>query len=273
MAVWVVLAVSGCARTLPEELESPRPPSAPAVAAAPEPVACVTAPIVLNGSRRHRRIALTFDACTTRRNEYDERIIRTLRETNTPATLFIGGGWAEANARLLQELALHPGFEFGNHTFSHVHMPQVKEDTRVLEELQRTQRAVYDLTGRVPRYFRPPFGEVDARVAWLASRAALTTINFDLPSGDPDENTTAPRVVDWVLKKASPGGIVVMHMNRKRFPTAEALPAVIKGLRQRGFELVTVGELLERPEDAPGPTCVPPPAPTAERPLLAEVIP
>ncbi|MET0406648.1 MAG: polysaccharide deacetylase family protein [Cystobacter sp.] len=271
VSVVLGLVVGGCAWTPPEEPEAAPPPPAPAEPSAPEPVACVTAPIVTNGSRRHMRIALTFDACTTHKNEYDERVIQTLLDTNTPATLFIGGGWAQANTRRMRELALNPDFEFGNHTFTHAHMPLVKDDARALDELQRTQRAVYDLTGQIPRYFRPPFGEVNERVAWIASQAALTTINFDLPSGDPDGTTTPKRVVDWVLKKASPGSIVVMHMNHRHFPTAEALPSIIRGLRKRGFELVTVGTLME---DTSGSACRLPPAPPApERPLFAEVIP
>ncbi|PTL80648.1 polysaccharide deacetylase family protein [Vitiosangium sp. GDMCC 1.1324] len=263
----VALATSACAWIPPAEPEPPLPPEKKAPPPE-EPTACLTAPIVTNGSRSRMRIALTFDACSTHKNEYDERVIRTLLETGTPATLFIGGGWALANPRRVQELAQYPDFELGNHTFSHPNMPKVKDDRKVLEELQRTQQVVYDLTGRIPKYFRPPFGEVDRRVAWLASQAALTTINFDLPSGDPDETVTPKRLVDWVLRKASPGGIVVMHMNHKRFPTAEALPEVIKGLRKRGFELVTVGTLLE---DTTWPMCRPTDEP--ERAMVAEVIP
>lgn len=261
------LATSACAWIPPPEPETPaertaKPPE-------PEPLpACQTAPIVTNGSRDRMRIALTFDACSTHDNEYNERVINTLLETGTPATLFIGGRWALANPQRLQELAQYPDFELGNHTFTHPHMPQVKDDAKMLDELQLTQRAVYDLTGHIPRYFRPPFGEVDSRVAWIASKAHLVTLNFDLPSGDPDETVTAKRLVDWVLKKASPGGIVVMHMNHKRFPTAEALPDIIKGLRKRGFELVTVGTLLE---DHSWPACRPSEEP--ERPVVARVIP
>ncbi|QRK04439.1 polysaccharide deacetylase family protein [Archangium violaceum] len=261
------LVTSACAWVPSTEPEAPLPreQQAPVVQ---EPTASVTAPIVTNGSRNRMRIALTFDACSTHKNEYDERVIRTLVETGTPATLFIGGGWALANPGRVQELAQYPGFEFGNHTFSHPHMPRVKDDRKVLEELQRTQRVVYDLSGRIPKYFRPPFGEVDLRVAWIASQAALTTINYDLPSGDPDRSITPKRLVDWVLRQASPGGIVVMHMNHKRFPTAQALPDVIKGLRKRGFELVTVGTLLE---DDTWPTCMPSEEP--ERPVVANFIP
>ncbi|WP_218920878.1 polysaccharide deacetylase family protein [Melittangium boletus] len=263
-----VFTLGACSWTPPEEESTPPAREEVRAPEPPAPTACRTAPIVTNGSRQRMRIALTFDACTTRRNEYDERVIQTLLETSTPATLFIGGGWAQANPKRMQELAQYPGFEFGNHTFTHAHMPQVKDDARMLEELQGTQRIVYELTGRIPRYFRPPFGEVDSRVAWIASQAGLTTLNFDLPSGDPDGTTTVKRVVDWVLKKAAPGSIVVMHMNHKKFPTAAALPEIIKGLRKRGFELVTVATLLE---DAEWPTCKPSDAP--ERTLVAEVIP
>ncbi len=263
----VALTTSACAWIPPPEPDTLPAPTEEAPAP-PEPTACQTAPIVTNGSRQRMRLALTFDACSTRHNEYDERVIRTLLETSTPATLFIGGGWALANPRRVQELAQYPDFEFGNHTFSHPHMPEVKNDGKVLEELQKTQRILYELTGRVPKYFRPPFGEVDMRVAWLASQAALTTINYDLPSGDPDDKVTAKRLVDWVVRSANPGGIVVLHMNHKRFATAEALPEMIKGLRKRGFELVTVGTLLE---DTSWPACLPTPEP--ERPVVAEVIP
>ncbi len=262
----VALATSACVWTPPEEPEAP--PQEEKAPAPPEPTACLTAPIVTNGSRNRMRVALTFDACSTRHNEYDERVIRTLVETGTPATLFIGGGWALANPGRLEELAQYPDFEFGNHTFSHPHMPEVKDDQKVLEELQRTQQVVYDLTGHIPKYFRPPFGEVDRRVAWLASKAALVTLNYDLPSGDPDTNITTSQLVNWVVRKASPGGIVVLHMNHKRFATAAALPGIIKGLRKRGFELVTVGTLLE---DNTWPTCQPSEEP--ERPVVAEVIP
>ncbi|HEY6003521.1 MAG TPA: hypothetical protein VIV57_11655 [Anaeromyxobacter sp.] len=75
-------------------------------------------------------------------------------------------------------------------------------------------------------------------------------MEYDLPSGDPDAHATKDALVRWVLREARPGSIVVMHVNHPRFHTAEALPEIVDGLRARGFELVTVGELL-RPERPP----------------------
>ena len=101
------------------------------------------------------------------------------------------------------------------------------------------------MTGKTPRYFRPPYGEVDERVAKLAAPAGLVTIQYDIPSGDPDPGLSPQRIARCVLRDAKGGSIIVFHMNRNGVHTAEALPEIIEGLRKKGFSLVTVGELLQ----------------------------
>jgi peptidoglycan-N-acetylglucosamine deacetylase len=224
-----------------------QPPALPPVA--PE--------VVAHGSRGVRAVALTFDACSTRDvSQYDERITRELLASHTPATIFLGGSWAAEEAAHVRELASHPElFELENHTFTHPHMPAVKDDARVRQELLRTQAEVQALTGRVPRFWRPPYGEYDARVVKFAAELGLTTIEYDLASGDPDQHATKERLVEWVLRKVQPGSIVVMHINHRRFHTSEALPGILQGLRARGYQLVTVGELLRESHGDP----IPPP--------------
>ncbi len=101
------------------------------------------------------------------------------------------------------------------------------------------------MTGKRPRYFRPPFGEVDERVAALAAKAGLVAIQYDIASGDPDPGLSAERIEHGVVAQARSGSIVVFHMNRNGVHTGDVLPVVVKELRQRGYELVTVGELLK----------------------------
>ncbi len=218
-----------------------------AAAAAPPapPLAPVTPEVVAHGRRDRKEVALTFDACSTRDvSKYDARVTRELLAANAPATIFLGGSWAKEEAAQVKELASHPQFELGDHTYTHPHLPKLKDDARIRAELARTQAEVKALTGQTPRFFRAPYGEYDDRVVRIAAELGLTTIEYDLPSGDPDAHATKDRLVHWVLSQAKPGSIIVMHINHVRFHTAEALPDIITGLRRRGFTLVTVGQLV-----------------------------
>ncbi len=118
----------------------------------------------------------------------------------------------------MKALASHPQFELANHTYTHPHLPAVKDDARIRAELVRTQAEVKALTGQTPRFFRPPYGEYDQRVVRIAAELGLTTIEYDLPSGDPDAHATKERLVHWVLSQAKPGSIVVMHINHAEIP-------------------------------------------------------
>jgi peptidoglycan/xylan/chitin deacetylase (PgdA/CDA1 family) len=202
-------------------------------------------PIIEHGRRDSQNIALTFDACpTTLPDEYDEKVIEVLLREKTPATLFLSGRWVEKNRDKTLFLANQPQFEIANHTFWHPHLLE-KDDDRILRELKRTQTIIRKITGTSPKYFRPPFGEVDERVAMLAAKAALVTVEYDIASGDPDPGLSPRRIIRSILRNAKGGSIIVFHMNRKGVHTAEVLPDVIDGLRKKGFHLVTVGELLK----------------------------
>lgn len=198
-----------------------------------------------HGPRTGHQVALTFDACTTTREAtpFDPRIPKTLRSLHAPATFFVGGGWAAKEQPELTALSKDPLFEIANHAFHHPHLTRLDEKG-IREELARTQDEIAAVTGRSPTLFRAPYGELDARVVKVATSLGLTTIEYDLPSGDPDPRASKKRLVDWVVGSARPGSIVVLHVNHPRFHTAEALPDIIAGLRSRGFELVTVGDLL-----------------------------
>jgi peptidoglycan-N-acetylglucosamine deacetylase len=229
---------------LPYELPLPGvKPAPPLPAVAPE--------VVRHGPRRKKRIALTFDACATQGpSQFDERVIRTLINLQVPATLFLGGKWMEEHPDETVELANHPQFELGNHTYLHPHLPR-ESDERVREEFVRTQDMLYTLTDRRATLFRAPYGELDARVAGLGAEAGMIAIQYDLASGDPDRRVSTKRLIDYVTDQAKNGSIVVMHMNGRGWKTAEALPRIVLRLRKKGYKFVTVSELLGRPPAPP----------------------
>jgi len=234
---------------LPPPSEPPLLPTAHHPSGAPllkplPPLQPVPAEVIIRPEGAGRRVALTFDACSTLdRSFYDDRITRALVGTRTPATLFISGRWAETHLRQMRVLSEIPLFEIANHSYIHPHMTEVPQE-RQREELLWTQQILFSLTGKLPRFFRPPYGEVDSELALVAAQNGLRTVEYDFPSGDPDKHVTRERLVAWVLAKARPGSIVVMHMNRRGWHTAEALPDIIAGLRAKGFVLSQVGEMV-----------------------------
>lgn len=217
--------------------------SAPALAA-------VAPQVVRHGPRRKKKIALTFDACSTQGpSKFDAGVIRALISMQVPATLFLGGNWMEEHPDETIELARYPQFELANHTYLHPHLPR-ESDERVREELRRTQDMLYTLTGRTTKLYRAPYGELDERVARLAAEEGLISIQYDLASGDPDPRISGKRLMEYVTAAARNGSIVVMHMNGRGWRTAEALPRIIHRLRKKGYKLVTVSELLGLPPQA-----------------------
>lgn len=210
-------------------------------------LAAVAPQVVRHGPRRKKKIALTFDACSTQGpGKFDEGVIRTLISMQVPATLFLGGNWMEEHPDETIELARYPQFELANHTYLHPHLPR-ESDERVREELRRTQDLLYTLTGRTTKLYRAPYGELDARVARLAAEEGLISIQYDLASGDPDPRISSKRLMEYVTDTAKNGSIVVMHMNGRGWRTADALPRIIHRLRKNGYKLVTVSELLGMP--------------------------
>jgi peptidoglycan/xylan/chitin deacetylase (PgdA/CDA1 family) len=175
-------------------------------------------------------------------------VIEVLLVEKVPATLFMSGRSLEKNAEKTKLLASKPQFEIAAHSYYHPHMME-KSDDRDMRELKRTQALIKKVTGKTPRYFRPPYGEADERVVKLAAQEGLVTVQYDIASGDPDPTLSASRIVRVVLREAKGGSIIVFHMNGNGVHTAEALPQIIEGLRNKGFTLVTVGELLK--EDKP----------------------
>jgi peptidoglycan/xylan/chitin deacetylase (PgdA/CDA1 family) len=233
-------------------LASPRLPihtdtiAGPAIVAArelppPEPVEPV---VIQHGPRNIKALALTFDACSTDDpSRYDERITPILIRSGTPATFFLGGKWMQELPEQTKELASNPLFEIGNHSYLHPHLTRVS-DERVREELISTQKIIDSLTGTRATLFRPPFGEHDTGVVRIAASLGLRTVQFDLASGDPDLAISKERLIDYVSSMARSGSIIVMHINRKGWHTAEALPEILARLRRRGFVFMTVSDLL-----------------------------
>jgi peptidoglycan-N-acetylglucosamine deacetylase len=201
--------------------------------------------LITHGDRTTYMVALTFDICQAEGeiSGYDAEIVRVLIEHNVSATFFLGGAWIRDHPENAQELASNPLLELGNHSWSHADFSEI-DAQKMYQEIQLAQEQLANLTGRQNYLFRLPYGFYTEDALDFIGENGLHTIQWDVVSGDPDPNITAPVMVDWVLQQVQPGSIIIMHANGRGWHTAEALPDIIKSLRAQGYTLVKVSNLL-----------------------------
>jgi peptidoglycan-N-acetylglucosamine deacetylase len=198
------------------------------------------------GVHSEKEVALSFDACpTSGKNHFNKAIATILLETKTPATVFLSGRWVMEDSTATRLLASDSLIEFGNHSYTHPHLTRMPID-KVRKELERTQKIVADLTGQTPFLFRAPYGEYNDTLISTAKELGLATVQFDVESGDPDSTFTAPRLIKWVTKETRNGSVIIMHINNRGWHTAQALPTIIQFLRDKGYKLVKVSDLMKK---------------------------
>jgi peptidoglycan/xylan/chitin deacetylase (PgdA/CDA1 family) len=99
------------------------------------------------------------------------------------------------------------------------------------------------MTGKKPLLIRMPNGDFDKRVLSIANNLGYSVIQWDTDSQD-WTNPGTDVIVNNVLSKAHPGDIVLMHASDSSKETHLALPVIIEKLRSKGYEFVTVSELI-----------------------------
>jgi peptidoglycan/xylan/chitin deacetylase (PgdA/CDA1 family) len=203
----------------------------------------VAVPIVSACPEEGRRmLALTFDDGPSPNTA---AVLDVLEAHGGRGTFFVLGESIERDphhAELLRRAAA-AGHEVGNHTYSHPHLGELDE-TALRTELDRTTALIEQHTGGPPQTVRCPYGDDEERVSRVVAGTTMAAVIHW--SVDPEDwSDPAPEeITERVLSEAAPGAIVVMHDGEGRANTAQALATLVPELLRRGFELVTVSELL-----------------------------
>lgn len=180
------------------------------------------------------RIAITFDDGPNA--EYTPILLDGLKERNVKATFFIIGNKIEGNEDILRRMR-DEGHIIGNHTYSHVQLTRLNKEN-ACEEIQKTCDKIYEVTGKYAEFIRPPFGSWNERIECDVD---MFPVNWTI---DPLDWTTknTELIVQRVLKHAENNGIILLHDNYKS--SVQAAFKIIDILQERGYEFVTVEELL-----------------------------
>jgi peptidoglycan/xylan/chitin deacetylase (PgdA/CDA1 family) len=202
--------------------------------------------IVTHVDTRDSVVALTFDDGPT--PAYADSILSVLRQERARATFFVMGADLARNPALGRRLVAD-GHVLANHTWSHRAMVARPLST-IRREVEDTDRQIRLAGQRGPIYFRAPYSHKFVLLPWYLYRTGRTNVSWNVePDGPPWIAATSGGIVRNVMDEVQPGSIILLHpWYPSRRTSREALPAIIRGLHARGYELVTVPELLARGE-------------------------
>jgi peptidoglycan/xylan/chitin deacetylase (PgdA/CDA1 family) len=180
------------------------------------------------------RIALTFDDGP--HPVYTPKLLDGLKERNVKATFFVVGKNIEGREDIIKRMD-EEGHLIGNHTYDHVKITGLPEE-EACAQITKTSELVKEITGKNTEFVRPPFGAWDKKlecgfemfpVLWSIDPLDWTTKNVDA-------------VVQKVLSRAEENSIILLHDYYDS--SVEAALKIVDALLERGFEFVTVDELV-----------------------------
>ncbi|MGI6484871.1 MAG: polysaccharide deacetylase family protein [Tepidanaerobacteraceae bacterium] len=128
----------------------------------------------------------------------------------------------------------------GGHSYSHSNF-KGKTKQAMKDDFIRCIEAIESVAGTKVSLFRPPYGAYNTTLLDTAVEFSQQTVGWNVDPKDwsgikPEE------IAKRVLKHSEDGSIILLHEGRQN--TLQALPRIIEGLREKGYELVTVSELL-----------------------------
>jgi peptidoglycan-N-acetylglucosamine deacetylase len=186
-------------------------------------------------------ISLTFDINWAEKDELDN-ILTVLDKYNVKGTFFIMGGWvnySEDNKNKLIRI-YERGHEIGNHSYIHPMFTKISE-TKMKEEIEKTEKVFMDTLGINSKLFRFPSGDYNEKACKYINSLGYQSIQWDVDSLDWKESG-ADYEYNRVMNKVSSGSIVLFHNNAKYTP--ENLDKIISKLKEEEYRFVTVGEII-----------------------------
>jgi peptidoglycan/xylan/chitin deacetylase (PgdA/CDA1 family) len=203
----------------------------------------VLAPSIWRGPRKEKRLALTFDDGPS---ESTGELLELLERAGARCTFFQIGRHVERLSEITAEVTRR-GHEIGNHTYSHSPL-YLRHRQFIEDEVALCQDAIERASGFRPVLFRAPYG-----CRWLGLRQAQQRhglMGVMWTAIGRDWNQDAQHVYRRMKRSAVPGAILCLHDGRELKPkpdirnTIEAVRRLLPELREQGYHLVTVSELL-----------------------------
>ena len=185
-------------------------------------------------------VAVTFDDGPS---DETVRLLNILRDMDAKASFFVIGTGAELRPGILRRM-LNDKHTIANHSRNHPPLSTLA-DAGIMNELDVTNADIKDAVFWGPRWLRPPYGDMDARVASIAGSRGLSLAMWDVDTNDWQHHNAATSC-DIAVGQSQPGSIILLHDIHTE--SVDAVPCIIDGLRAKGLRPVSLDEMIPEPE-------------------------
>jgi len=202
--------------------------------------------VYFRGQTEEKIVALTFDDGP--HPVYTPRVLEILETFGVKASFFLIGHQARSHPEIVLQIKAQ-GHEIENHSDNHLfYLPWLPAE-RMRQEIVAAQETIHRITGSYPSFFRSPLGWVSDDLVAVCRELKLPIINGSVKVGDVSLPGTE-YIIQAVLDKTRNGAIIILHdaggvgSYRDRTQTLEALPIIIKNLKDQGYKFVILKELI-----------------------------
>ncbi|MEI6501556.1 MAG: polysaccharide deacetylase family protein, partial [Armatimonadota bacterium] len=193
-----------------------------------------------HGNSRPRVIALTFDDGP--HPSQTPQVLAILKQHHAKATFFVLGELVRYYSKTLkQEIA--DGHEIGLHSWNHGNLAHMSAGA-IQADMARCQKQIQPFVGKPIRIMRPPYGSLSSTARSALKGAGYKVVLWDVDTND-WRRPGADTIYSRIMNGAGPGRIVLCHDGGgPRSQTIAAIARAVPALQARGYQLVTVSQVL-----------------------------
>lgn len=192
---------------------------------------------IYNVKTDEKKIAFTMN-CAWNADDIDS-ILETLKNNNVHITFFMVGDWVDKYPEVVKKIN-EAGHEIGSHSNTHPHVNKLSAEKN-LEEINLSVAKIQKITGQKTNIYRAPYGEYNNTVIKTAEENGYYTIQWNLDTLD-YKGLTGEQMWNRLKNKLENGAIILSHNGTKH--TADSLDMLIKNIKSRGYEIITVSQLI-----------------------------
>lgn len=182
-------------------------------------------------------LALTFDDGPS---AHTDRLLDVFEKYDSKGTFFIIGNLIDSRASTLVRIASE-GHEIGNHSWSHKQLTDLSKE-EIEAQIMMTRTKIFEVTGIDSRIVRPPYGTCNDTVIAVGVNTGVSFVNWTVDTLD-WKTKNADAIYTEIMEYAFDGAIILCHDLHKA--TVDAMEKAIPALIAKGYQLVTVSQLME----------------------------